>query len=407
MLSIKMSSPDLTENEALAVAQVLRGTSLSIGPHVESFERSLGRFVEARHAIAVNSGTSGLHLAVIAAGIGDRNLVVTTPFSFIASANCVLYEHGLPVFVDVEPETGNIDPRLAAYVVDDLMDGRRLDWCPQAIRDHMKSGRDLKAILPVHAFGQPCDMDPILETARRHGLHTIEDACEALGAKYKDRHAGTLGGTGVFAFYPNKQMTTGEGGMLVTNDPEWDRLFRSLRNQGRDIFDAWLNHTRLGYNYRLDEMSAALGLAQVGRLDDLLDKRNRVACWYNQRLQNQELLRIPWIALTTTYMSWFVYVIRILLPASRNAVMVELKKQGIPSRPYFTPIHLQPFYANRFGYRRGDYPITEELGDTSLALPFSSVMTEAEVDFVCSHLFGILKSKAGQCDAQNAYTGTD
>jgi dTDP-4-amino-4,6-dideoxygalactose transaminase len=244
----------------------------------------------------------------------------------------------------------------------------------------------LKALLPVHAFGQPADMDPLRDTAARHSLVIIEDACEALGAEYKHRAAGTLGDAGVFAFYPNKQITTGEGGMVVTNNETWANLFRSLRNQGRDVFDAWLNHTRLGYNYRLDEMSAAMGRVQVTRLAELLEKRACVASWYNERLAGVDLLETPQVVPTTTRMSWFVYVVRIQAPASRNEVMHGLAEAGVPSRPYFTPIHLQPFYRHTFGYNSGDFPVTEHLGDVSLALPFSSVMTEDQVDYVCERL---------------------
>jgi dTDP-4-amino-4,6-dideoxygalactose transaminase len=241
----------------------------------------------------------------------------------------------------------------------------------------------MKAILPVHAFGQPTEMDPILEVARRHQLYVIEDACEAIGAKYKDRSVGTLGDAAVFAFYPNKQITTGEGGMIVTNHERWAELFRSLRNQGRDVFDSWLNHTRLGYNYRLDELSAALGLVQLQRLVSLLAKRAQVAEWYNQGLAEIEAVELPQIAETTTWMSWFVYVVRVKPPASRDAVMRKLLEKGIPSRPYFTPIHLQPFYREKFGYKEGNFPITEYLGNVSLALPFSGVMTKSQVEQVC------------------------
>ncbi len=228
--------------------------------------------------------------------------------------------------------------------------------------------------------------DPIREVAERHDLVIIEDSCEAIGAEYKGRKAGTLGDVAVFAFYPNKQMTTGEGGMIVTDRDDWNKLFRSLRNQGRDIFDAWLNHTRLGYNYRMDEMSAALGVSQLGHIEELLARRERVARWYTERLANVEGVQIPTIAPTTTRMSWFVYVVRIAPEISRDRVMTELKEQGIPSRPYFTPIHLQPFYVQKFGYQRGVFPVTEEAGDTCLALPFSGVMTEKQVAVVCGAL---------------------
>ena len=198
--------------------------------------------------------------------------------------------------------------------------------------------------------------------------------------------AGALGDAGVFAFYPNKQMTTGEGGMIVTNRRGWEPLFRSLRNQGRDVFDSWLNHSRLGYNYRLDEMSAALGASQMGRLDELLAKRERVAGWYHARLQGIAGVQPPHVAPSTSRMSWFVYVVRLDRRIDREALMSALLEEGIPTRPYFTPIHLQPFYAERFGYRRGDFPITEALGDTCLALPFSGAMAEEQVDYVCARL---------------------
>ncbi len=386
MDAVPMSSPDLTDAERRAILQVLHTPVLSIGPYVQQFEQRLAAFVGARYGIAVNSGTSGLHLSVIAAGVAEYDLVVTTPFSFIASANCILYEHGIPIFVDVDPVTGNIDPEQVHAAISDLSRGGMTarHWLPPALRNS-RYGR-VKAILPVHAFGQPADMAPIVALARRRNLIVIEDACEALGAEYRGRPAGTLGDIAVFAFYPNKQITTGEGGMIVTNNEEWTALLRSLRNQGRDVFDAWLNHTRLGFNYRLDELSAALGCVQMQRIHELLEKRARVAAWYNERLADIEWIERPIISATTTRMSWFVYVVRIKPPVSRDAVMHHLAASGIPSRPYFTPIHLQPFYCKKFGFRRGDFPITERLGNTSLALPFSGVMTESQVDMVCEQV---------------------
>jgi len=388
MNQVPMSHPDLTEAEVAAVEQVLKTPYLSIGPQIKAFELAVAAYTGLRHAAAVNSGTSGLHLCVIAAGITEGDLVITTPFSFIASANCILYERAIPIFVDVDPETGNLDPYLVAQAIHDIWRGgssaRR--WLPPTMRGARSGRRRLKAVLPVHAFGQPADMDPILDAARKQNLGVIEDACEAIGAEYKGRKAGSLGDAAVFAFYPNKQMTTGEGGIILTDKEEWLSLFLSLRNQGRDVFDAWLNHSRLGYNYRMDEMSAALGLTQLGRIEELLTKRERVANWYLHRLAGVELVDPPHIAPTTTRMSWFVYVVRIQTPARRDHVMRELAAKGIPSRPYFTPIHLQPLYQKRFGYRRGDFPITDSLGDVSLALPFSGVMTEAQVDIVCEHL---------------------
>jgi perosamine synthetase len=391
-ISIPMSSPDLTDAELAAVTRVVQTRYLSIGPQIVALEDAFAAYVGTRYAVGVNSGTSGLHLCVIAAGIQANDLVVTTPFSFIASANCVLYERAVPVFVDVDPLTGNIDPDRVAGAVEDLVNGAgshaHNHWLPRSHRRPSGNGPagQLKAILPVHAFGQPADMDRILGIAQKYDLAVIEDACEAIGAEYLGFRAGTLGDAAVFAFYPNKQMTTGEGGMIVTDDEAWADLFRSLRNQGRDVFDAWLNHTRLGYNYRLDEMSAALGLVQIGRVEELLAKRAQVARWYDERLAHEELVERPHIASTTNRMSWFVYVVKIRPPADRNEVMRTLGEVGVSSRPYFTPIHLQPFYRKRFGYQRGDFPITEHLGDTCLAVPFSSVMTEEQVDYVCQML---------------------
>ncbi len=332
----------------------------------------------------MSSGTAGLHLAVIAAGVDAGDVVITTPFSFVASANCILYERAIPVFVDVDPATGNIDPRRVAEAASDLQEGgsaaRR--WLPPALR-HKAGVGTLKAILPVHAFGQPADMDPIVAVARTHGVTVIEDACEAIGATYKGRPVGALGDVGVFAFYPNKQLTTGEGGMIVTNRDDWAAQFRSLRNQGRDTMDAWLRHDRLGYNYRMSELSAALGVAQMSRFDHLIAARDRVAQWYFDRLSHVPWLQLPTVAPSTTRMSWFAYVVRIAHDIDRQFVMDRLAAEGIPTRPYFSPIHLQPFYAERFGYRDGDFPITERLGSSGLALPFSARMSEAQVDRVC------------------------
>ena len=390
MTHIPMSSPDLTAAEIEAVVNVLRTPYLSIGPQVKAFEQAVASYVGTAHAIAVSSGTAGLHLAVIAAGVGEGDLVITTPFSFVASANCVLYERAIPIFVDIDLHALNLDPALVAAAADDLARGGApaKKWLPPALRESPISDLRLpiKAVLPVDAFGQPADYDAIGEVARRHGLVVIEDSCEATGAEYKSRKAGTLGDVAVFAFYPNKQMTTGEGGVIVTERDEWDALFRSLRNQGRDVFDAWLNHSRLGYNYRLDEMSAALGLAQLGRIEELLAKRERVAGMYDERLRQVDGVTIPYVAPTTTRTSWFVYVVRLAPEVDRKRVMAALEEQGVPSRPYFTPVHLQPFYVHKFGYRRGDFPVTEAAGDTCLALPFSGVMTEAQVDYVCQVL---------------------
>lgn len=395
---IPMSSPDLTDAERQAVMDVLNTPSLSIGPRIQAFEDAFRNFTGARHAIGVNSGTSGLHLCIRAAGVGIGDLVITTPFSFVASTNVVLFEQAVPIFVDVDPATGNIDTQRVTEAVGDLLTGglAAKKWLPRYIPGvQTNNGRGLgrlKAILPVHVFGQPADLDPLHATARHFGLRVIEDACEALGAEYKGRKAGTLGDYAVFAFYPNKQITTGEGGMIVTDDDGAADLMRALRNQGRAPGDTWLQHTYLGYNYRLDEMSAALGAVQMMRLPQLLASRARVAGWYNERLAQIPGIQAPSLADTTSTVSWFVYVIRFDRAADRERVAQQLEAQGIPVRPYFASIHLQPFMIDRFGYQSGDFPVTEDLSSRSLALPFSGKLTEAQVETVCQALSRALET---------------
>jgi perosamine synthetase len=387
-MTISLSSPDITQAEIDLVNQVLHTPRLSMGPMLDRFEALVADLIGTQHAVAVSSGTGGLHLALIAAGVGPGDLVLTTPFSFVASANCILYRQAVPIFVDIDPQTLNMDPALAAETVSDLMSGsgRALPWLPPALQDTRRTLRDLKALLPVHVFGQPCHMGPLMELAAQYQLRLVEDACEALGAEYEHRRVGALGDCAVFAFYPNKQMTTGEGGIITTNEGRWADLFRSLRNQGRDESATWLNHVRLGYNYRMDELSAALGVAQLERIEELLARRSQVAAWYDQHLVQVDGVSPPVIAPTTTRMSWFVYVVRLAPELQRDAVMERLSRQGIPSRPYFPPIHLQPLYQERFGYHEGAFPITEGVARTTLALPFHGQLTEDEVAQVCRAL---------------------
>jgi dTDP-4-amino-4,6-dideoxygalactose transaminase len=385
-----MSFPDITDAERQAVMSVLETPILSLGPQVEAFEEAVCRFSGSQQAVAVSSGTAGLHLCVRAAGIGPAHAVITTPFSFVASANVLLYEQAVPVFVDVDPLTGNIDPFLVEQAASDLIEGGSVaaGWLP---RRGAEKNLHLKAILAVDVFGQPADLDPLRQTATRYGLDLIEDACEALGAEYKGRMAGTLGDSGVFAFYPNKQITTGEGGMIITRHGQAARMMRAMRNQGRAPGDTWLQHTYLGYNYRMDELSAALGVVQMGRIHSLLDNRSRVAAWYQERLAEISGVEAPALAPTTTRVSWFVYVIRLAGQGSdRSGVAQRLAERGIPVRPYFLPIHLQPYMVERFGYAPGDFPVTEDLGERGLALPFSGKMTEDQVDQVCRALQGVL-----------------
>lgn len=375
-MKIPMSSPDLTDADRQAVIEVINTLNLSLGPKVLEFEKAFCKYTGARHAIAVSSGTAGLHLCVRAAGIGPGDLVITTPFSFVASTNALLFENAIPVFVDVDPKTGNMD---ASQVKDAVENIER--YLPRSTFNIQPSA--LKGLLPVDVFGQPAEMDKIVAIAREHGLKVIEDSCEALGAAYKGQKAGTFGDYGIFAFYPNKQMTTGEGGIIITDDEQAAAFMRALRNQGRAPGDTWLSHTYLGYNYRLDEMSCALGIAQLNRLEEMLIKREQVAAWYSERLAELPGIEIPFIASETTRMSWFVYVIRIDGKINREEFAKRLEARGVPVRPYFLPIHLQPYMVERFGYCEGDFPVTEDLGRRGLAVPFSGVMTEEQVEYVC------------------------
>jgi len=382
---VPMSSPDLTDADRQAVMDVLNTPNLSIGPKIEEFEAAFRSLTGAKHAIGVNSGTSGLHLCVRAAGIGAGDLVVTTPFSFVASTNVLLFEGATPVFVDVDPLTGNMDVAQTATALHDLASGGAAAkrWLP---RSGVPENPRLNGLLGVDVFGQPADWDALRSLADQYNLPLIEDSCEALGAEYKGRQAGMLGDYGVFAFYPNKQITTGEGGLIVTNDDAAAAQMRALRNQGRAPGDTWLSHTFLGYNYRMDELSAALGVSQLARLEELLQKRQRVADWYARGLQGIAGVEAPQLVPSTTRVSWFVYVVRVAPGIDRQALADRLAERGIPVRPYFLPIHLQPYMVERFGYRPGDFPVTEDLGARGLALPFSGVMSEEQVGLVCQAL---------------------
>ncbi len=387
-MKVPMSSPDLTDAEREAVAAVLNTRTLSIGPEIEAFEQAVAGLAGRRHAIAVSSGTAALHLCVRAAGIQQGDLVITSPFSFVASANVLLYERAVPVFVDVDPGTGNLDPEQAEAAAIALTSGED-GWLP---RKNAGNGGKLRAILTVDVFGQPADYAQLVSTVEEHELVLIEDSSEALGAQYKGQAAGSFGDAGVFAFYPNKQLTTGEGGMVVTDREDWADWIRSLRNQGRAVGDSWLQHTFPGYNYRLDEMSAALGRVQAERFDELLSNRAQVAEWYGEALADLPGVELPTIAPTTSHMSWFVYVVRLDQAIDRQAVIAALEQEGIPSRAYFEPIHLQPYMVEIHGYQAGDFPVTEDLGSRSLALPFSGVMTEEQVGLVRDALKNALET---------------
>jgi perosamine synthetase len=366
-LQIPLSSPDIIAEDREAVLEVLASNALSLGPKLPAFEQAVCRVTNSRHAIAVNSGTSGLHLCVRAAGISDGDEVITTPFSFVASANSILFERGKPVFVDIDPLTYNIDPA----------------QIEQAITPRTK------AILPVHVFGRPCALSEVLSIARKHGLTVIEDACEAIGAQYEGQPAGTFGQTGVFAFYPNKQLTTGEGGVIVTDDDEVARLCRSWRNQGRSDTEGWLEHDELGYNYRLSDINCALGISQISRLSKVMDARQRVAELYNAALQGIPEVIPPLLNEPKCRTSWFVYVVRLndeFGRSERDQVIAQLRKRGIGCRNYFPPIHLQPLYERLFGYRPCAFPVTEHISDRTIALPFFNRLSEGDIDIVCTEL---------------------
>ncbi len=349
---------------------MLRSGQLSLGPVLADFEERFAATVHSSHAVAVSSGTAALHLGLLALELPPAAEVITTPFSFIASANCALLAGGVPVFCDIDPDTWNLDPQAL----------------PEA------RGPRSRAVLPVHVFGQPARMDAIGRFAAEHHLAVLEDACEAIGARFQGRLAGTLGTAGAFAFYPNKQMTTAEGGMLVTEDADLATRVRALRNQGREDGGGWLAHARLGYNYRLSDLHAALGRSQLARLDDLLERRARVAEHYRRQLADCSALVLQHIR-PDVCMSWFVFVVRLaddFDSTDRDRVLRELQARGIGCSNYFVPIHLQPFYRDRFGYRVGDFPICEHVAARTLALPFHANLSPEDVDEVCGELKAIL-----------------
>jgi dTDP-4-amino-4,6-dideoxygalactose transaminase len=382
---ISLSGADVAPEDAGLVLDVLTSPVLSGGRMLAAFEQLWAERLGCRHAVAVSSGTAALHLAIIAADVAADDLVITTPFSFVASSNVILYERGIPVFVDVEPDALTIDPDLTAEAADDLARGGpgAQRWLPPAVRD-ARAGHRLKALLPVHVFGRPAAMDALLATAGRHDVPVIEDACEAIMARSGNRFVGSIGRAGAFGFYPNKLMTTGEGGMLTTNDDTWAAVARSAANQGRDRHTAWLAHDRLGYNYRLDELRAALGLGQLRRIDELIERRARVAAMYAERLRHCDWLQIPDAG--DAGRSWFVYVVRVRGGRNRDRIIASLASAGVPSRAYFPPIHLQPYYRERFGFTDGMFPVAEQAGREALALPFHNRITENEIDFVCESL---------------------
>lgn len=373
MKKIPISKPFIQKDDISGVVAVLKSGQLSLGPKYEEFEQAFAKKNGVKFAVAVSSGTAGLHLTMLAAGIGPKDEVITSPFSFVASANCILDVGAKPVFVDIDPVTYNIDPK----------------------KIEQKITKKTKAILVVHIFGQSADMDPILKIAKKYKLKIIEDACESVAAEYKGRKTGTFGESAVFAFYPNKQMTTGEGGMITTNSEKVYKLCKSLANQGRSGNMQWLDHRYLGYNYRMDEMSAVLGLTQLKKLNFMISKRREVAGWYDEMLKKVgNLIITPKIAPGNTH-TWFVYVVRIKnKEIKRDQVIGALSKEGVSSKPYLPSIHLFDFYRKTFGYKTGDYPVCEDISRTSLALPIYIGLKKEEVKYICDKLVNILKKYA-------------
>lgn len=363
MAQIKMSLPEIDEDDIQKVIEVVKSKRLALGSATLLFESLVASYIGTKHSVAVSSGTAALHILIRALDIGQGDEVLVPSFTFCSSVNVILYEKAIPVFVDIETDTYNLDP-------DDL----RRKITPRT-----------KAIISVDVFGHPAEWDEITRIAEKYGLKVIDDSCEAIGAEYKGRKLGKFGNAAAFAFYPNKQMTTGEGGIIVTDDDEIARIARSLRNQGRDEMGAWLQHERLGYNYRMDEMSAALGVSQIKRLDVFLKKREAVANLYTEKLK-----KIPWVRTPVikphVKMSWFVYVIILEKGMNRDEVIDKLEKEGIPARGYFSPVHLQPYMRRMFGYKGGELPITEDISKRTLALPFHNNLTEEEINLVVDTL---------------------
>jgi perosamine synthetase len=377
---IPLSAPDIHEADIDAVTNVLRTSRLSMGPRLDEFERALADYVGASYAVAVNSGTSALHLCVRALGIGEGDEVIVPSFAFIAVANAIRYERAIPVFVDIDPETMNLDPdRIEAAIT------------PRT-----------RAILVVHTFGCPAELSQIRRIAHRNGLSVIEDSCEAMGAEYDGRKVGVQGEVGVFGFYPNKQITTGEGGMIVTQNPRIAKSARTLRNQGRGDSEEWLQHIELGYNYRISEMNCALGIQQMKRIETVLERRESIAREYDSRLKGHPALKLPLLNVSRRRLSWFVYVVRLGFQfgqPERDWIVREMALRGIGCGRYFAPIHLQPIYFPD-SRPRADLQITEWNAKRTLALPFFNRIEKRQIEEVCESLTELIERapKASRTD---------
>lgn len=369
-MQIYLSRPDITEKEIEAVCEVLRSPNLSLGPKLEEFESVFADYIGTQRAVAVNSGTSGLFLCMLALGIRPGDEVITTPFTFIASATSIMMAGARPVFVDIDPAHLNIDPEKIESAIT----------------------QKTKAILPVEIFGNPAGLDQVCAVAQKHNLPVIEDSCEALGSALNGKKAGTFGTMSVFGFYPNKQITTGEGGMILTDDNDLADMCVSLRNQGRGKDDDWLAHKRLGYNFRLSDINCALGIAQLSRIEQIKAARKQVAEWYREMLADDHRLIVP-AEPDGCDMSWFVFVVRLAEGFSleqRNHILRQMLKRNIQVGNYFPPAHLQPFMVRQFGYQKGDFPVTEQVCNSTIALPFYNHLTKDQVATVCTTFKDVL-----------------
>lgn len=373
---IPLSKPQIAQEDIETVTKVLKSGRLSIGPYTELFEKAIAEFVGVKYAAAVSSGTSALHLILKALNFGKGDLLIVPSFTFVASANVALYENGSVTFVDIDPITMNMDIEHFKTIVEENFNKFRRIF-----------------LMAVDIFGHPLDWDKVNIFAEKYDVTVVEDSCEALGSEYKGKKVGTFGVAGAFAFYPNKQITTGEGGVVVTNNEKIYKLSVSLRNQGRGEGQGWLSHDYVGYNYRIDEMSAALGWSQMQRLDEIIEKRAKVAERYKALLKDLPL-ELPVVMDYVTKMSWFVYVVR--LPqgtpsAVRDEIIKKLENEGVQCRNYFSPVHLQKPY-RELGWKEGMLPVTEDISQRTIAIPFYTDMEQEDQEYVAQKLRIVLET---------------
>ena len=366
---IPLSSPFLDEREEELVLEVLRSGRLSLGPTIDRFEELFAERVGAPYAAAVSSGTAGLHLLCHLARLGAGDEVITSPYSFAASANCFLYEGATPVFADVDERTLNLDPDAVAAAITERT----------------------RAILAVDIYGYPCELEPLRALAEEHGLALIQDSCEALGAEYRGAPVGSHGPSCVFAFYPNKQMTTGEGGMVTTHSEEEWRLLRSLRNQGRADDGGWLDHARLGFNYRIDDVRAAIGIGQLEKLDEILARRAAVAARYTELLSSVDGVETPAPDDFEHRRSWFVYVVQLADGIDRERVLASLERDSVQTARYLPCIHLQSYMRERYGFADGWCPVAEDASRRTFALPFHTALDPGDQERVVEALTAALR----------------